>query len=428
VVKVEKIKVDPEFKSQIPPLSDGEKALLEESILANGCRDALVVWEEERILLDGHNRYDICTRLKIDDFDVKEISLPDRRAAMVWIIKNQVGRRNLSESQRSMCAAKLANLEHGGDRSKGSIDLLTSQAKAAEQFNVSVPSLKRAKTVLEKGAAELIKAVTKDEIAVSVAAEIAELPKADQVDVLEKGKSSMKAAVKEIKKKKAKARKVKRAKQKAAAVAENHPLKGKSFKLLAGDLIKAGEEIADESVDTIITDPPYKEEFLEVYPKLAQLAGRVLVKGGHCLVMVGQAHLPRVLADLGSSPDLTYHWTIAYLTPGQSTQVFGRKVKSNWKPIIWLIKGKNTWEHVEDSIKSDENDKRFHEWGQSVGGIAQLIERFTVPKSLILDPFVGGGSTAIAALKLDRLFVGIDIDKACIQETAGRIKTLRNDD
>ncbi len=68
-------------------------------------------------------------------------------------------RRNLSESQRAMCAARLANLEHGGDRKsekiKGSNDLLIGQEQAANLFNVSVPSVKRAKAVLARPAGRL---------------------------------------------------------------------------------------------------------------------------------------------------------------------------------------------------------------------------------------------------------------------------------
>jgi len=414
-----KIKIDPEFKAQISPLSEEERKQLEVNILADRCRDALVVWKEEGILLDGHNRFEICTAHDLK-YRVDEISLPDRTAAMVWIIKNQIGRRNLSESQRAMCAARLANLGDGQNK-KGAQICAASQEDAGQLFSVSRRSVQHAAAVINDGCPELIAAVIADELAVSAAATIAMLPKEDQADVVKKGKVGILATVKEIKRKKAKRRKADRAKKKAAAVASNHPLKGKAFELIHGDLAEVGKGIADESVDAIITDPPYPEEFLDVYKELANLAERVLVKGGHCLVMIGQSHLPMVIANLCINPGLLYHWTLAYLTPGQSTQVFGRKVKSNWKPVIWLIKGTCDWEHVEDTIESDKNDKRFHEWGQSVGGIAQIVERFTVKKSLVLDPFVGGGSTAIAALSLDRLFVGIDIDKACIQETAERI-------
>ena len=57
------LKIDPEFKSLIPPLTPDERAGLEASILTEGCRDALIVWGD--ILIDGHNRYEICTKHNI---------------------------------------------------------------------------------------------------------------------------------------------------------------------------------------------------------------------------------------------------------------------------------------------------------------------------------------------------------------------------
>ena len=55
-------RVDAEFMALIPPLTADEKALLEESLVREGCRDALVVWKAKNILLDGHTRLDICQR------------------------------------------------------------------------------------------------------------------------------------------------------------------------------------------------------------------------------------------------------------------------------------------------------------------------------------------------------------------------------
>lgn len=54
--------IDPEFKALIPPLLPEERAGLEASILDGGCRDALVVWKGQGVLIDGHNRHDICTK------------------------------------------------------------------------------------------------------------------------------------------------------------------------------------------------------------------------------------------------------------------------------------------------------------------------------------------------------------------------------
>jgi phage N-6-adenine-methyltransferase len=98
------IKIDPEFHALIPPLSDDEIAQLEENIRAEGCRDALVTWQG--ILVDGHNRFEICERLKIP-YKTTAIELPGRAAAIEWIINNQVGRRNLSASQRATLAVEL---------------------------------------------------------------------------------------------------------------------------------------------------------------------------------------------------------------------------------------------------------------------------------------------------------------------------------
>lgn len=418
MAKVSDIKIDKRIKDLIPTLLAGELEQLEKNILRDGCRDPLVVWKEKGILLDGHNRLSICEK---HGADYKVVGLPfdSWAAAEVWVIENQIGKRNLSETQRAICAARLATLQDGQRAS--SIDGAVTREEAAKRFNVSTGSLDRARAVLESGVPELIAACQRDEIAISVAAEIAELDEDIQKKLAENSPEAARVA-KEKKKKKAAKRKAERARKKVEALKESHPLNGERFKLYVGDLVEVGKKhIADASVDAIITDPPYPEEFLPEYKKLANLAARVLRPGGHCLVMVGQANLPGVIDALVSDDQLIYTWTLAYLTPGASTQAFGRKVKSNWKPVIWLVKGKNDWEHVEDFLTSDKNDKRFHEWGQSVGGLAQIVERFTVPKSLIFDPFLGGGSTAIAALESDRLFVGCDIDAGCVAESAKRI-------
>jgi len=91
--------IDEEFKGIIPPLTDEELRLLEESINQEGCRDPLVVWKETGILLDGHNRYRICQSIGAE-FNTIELSFSDRSAAKLWMVKNQLGRRNLTIVQR----------------------------------------------------------------------------------------------------------------------------------------------------------------------------------------------------------------------------------------------------------------------------------------------------------------------------------------
>ncbi len=100
--------IDPEFQALICSLRREEKEQLEESIISDGCRDALIVWQG--ILVDGHNRYEICKRLNVP-YQVKPIMFEDRLAAMIWIRRNQISRRNLTDDQRAMNAAALVELE-----------------------------------------------------------------------------------------------------------------------------------------------------------------------------------------------------------------------------------------------------------------------------------------------------------------------------
>lgn len=99
--------VDPEFKSLIPPLALEELRALEENLARDGCRDPLVTWNG--VLLDGHNRIDICRRLDLP-FRIVAVDLPDRGAAILWIIRNQLGRRNLAAFQRAELALRMESI------------------------------------------------------------------------------------------------------------------------------------------------------------------------------------------------------------------------------------------------------------------------------------------------------------------------------
>ena len=92
------IKIDPDFKSLIPPLAKDELAQLEANIIKDGCREPLSLWGET--LVDGHNRYDICTRNNIRFGVVQIASIKSRDDALIWIIDNQDGRRNISDFAR----------------------------------------------------------------------------------------------------------------------------------------------------------------------------------------------------------------------------------------------------------------------------------------------------------------------------------------
>lgn len=102
------IVIDEGFRSQLDPPDPVERSFLEQSILADGCRDKLVVWHEKNILLDGHNRYEICTTHKLP-FEVEYLSFETREAAEDWIDKNQAGKRNCSPEQKRILVGRIYN-------------------------------------------------------------------------------------------------------------------------------------------------------------------------------------------------------------------------------------------------------------------------------------------------------------------------------
>lgn len=100
------IRIDPEIAALLTPLTPEEQALLERSLLDEGCRDPLIIWSSENVLLDGHHRHRICTAHGIP-YSVRMIDLPDRRAAVEWRLATQLGRRNLTAIQASYFRGKL---------------------------------------------------------------------------------------------------------------------------------------------------------------------------------------------------------------------------------------------------------------------------------------------------------------------------------
>ena len=95
--KVYDLIIDPEFRDLIPPLNEEELKLLEASIVADGCESPLIVWNG--VIVDGHNRYAICQKHEIP-FAIQEKDFSSRDDAMLWMLRNQLGRRNLNSYQR----------------------------------------------------------------------------------------------------------------------------------------------------------------------------------------------------------------------------------------------------------------------------------------------------------------------------------------
>jgi len=142
------IQIDPEFKSLIPPLSTEELEQLEANIIKDGCRDPLVLWGE--ILIDGHNRHEICTRNSIP-FKTVDKNFENRDDAMDWMDANQLGRRNIQPQQADFLRGRIYNRRKKAvgsnlpqNRLKDQNDPLVSTAEqVAAETGVSPATVKR---------------------------------------------------------------------------------------------------------------------------------------------------------------------------------------------------------------------------------------------------------------------------------------------
>ena len=176
------IMVDAEFKALIPPLSPEEYAQLEENCVREGIRDPLVVWATpsgNQILVDGHNRLKIAAEHGGMHFDVVEKKFDTRADAEAWIIKNQLGRRNITAFVRSELALKLKPLiaaqakKRMADGAKGV--QISAQAKGktrddlAKAAGVSHDTIHKVETVIEKGTPEVKAKARSGEISINTA-------------------------------------------------------------------------------------------------------------------------------------------------------------------------------------------------------------------------------------------------------------------
>jgi len=180
------------------------------------------------------------------------------------------------------------------------------------------------------------------------------------------------------------------------------------------------------TVDAIITDPPYPREFIPLFGDLSCFAAKALKPNGVLVVMTGQSWLREYLTELDRH--MAYRWTAAYIAQGARTRVHVAKVGTGWKPLFIYQRhdATDTPFLVDDlfdaaSQTSDGVDKAHHHWGQSEAGIAEQVERFTAPGALVVDPFLGGGTTALVCRDLGRRFVGCDVDAAAVATSRERV-------
>lgn len=185
-----------ELANIFPLLPQTELSQLSEDIRQHGLQEPIIIFEGK--ILDGRNRYLACQRAAVEPMLIEWRQ--NGISALDYVIARNLHRRHLDESQRAMVAKKLATLRPGRPSEENRQICRITQAEAASLLNVSERSIRHAGEVLDKGTPELVAAVEQGKIAVSAAAEFADLPKEVQQEEIVLPIVSGEKTVAEIKK------------------------------------------------------------------------------------------------------------------------------------------------------------------------------------------------------------------------------------
>jgi len=208
------ITLNDELRSFIDPLTPVEYAALERSLLAEGCRDALVLWRD--VLIDGHNRYDICRKHDIPFRTVQNDRFESLEDVMLWVIDNNLARRSVSDFQRGMLALRKKEIVaaraaqrpapepdaqevDGADPNDPPWSTREDVAKAAR---VSANTLSQIERIRKTAAPQLVDAVRTGAISLSAAANVASLPADAQVAAVAGGRKELQQAARQVREQK----------------------------------------------------------------------------------------------------------------------------------------------------------------------------------------------------------------------------------
>ena len=217
------ITINETLRAFIDPLSAIEQTALERSLLAEGCRDALVLWGE--VLIDGHNRYDICKRHDIPFRTVQNTSFETLDDVMLWMIDNHLARRSVSDFQRGVLALRKKDIvtarsaqragepDKVADKDTGDgvkeVDAgppWSTREDVAKAARVSSNTISQIERIQKAAAPQLVEAVRAGTISINAAANVASLPAEAQIAAVAGGKKQLQEAARQVREQKAAAR------------------------------------------------------------------------------------------------------------------------------------------------------------------------------------------------------------------------------
>jgi hypothetical protein len=205
------ISVNEALLAYIDPLTPDEHEALERSLLAEGCRDALVLWGE--VLVDGHNRYGICSKHGIPFNTVQNSRFKSIDDVHLWMIDQHLGRRSVSDFQRGVLALRkkdilASRVKPSADESSASVsepvpgslapEPLSTREAIAKAARISSNTISQIEKIQKSAAPELVAAVKSGTISINAAATVATLPVEAQVAAAAGGKKELQQAARQV--------------------------------------------------------------------------------------------------------------------------------------------------------------------------------------------------------------------------------------
>ncbi len=214
------ITINEELRSFIDPLTANEHAALERSLLAEGCRDALVLWGD--VLIDGHNRYDICTRHGIEFRTVQNTNFNSIDDVMLWVIDNHLARRSVSDYQRGVLALRKKDIVTArvaqraaepeaqaapeAEKKIPESPPWNTREEVAKAARVSSNTISQIERIQKAATPQLVEAVRSGTISINAAANVASLPESVQIAAVAGGRKELQQAARQVREQKAAAR------------------------------------------------------------------------------------------------------------------------------------------------------------------------------------------------------------------------------